>query len=156
SVTLKGTVAGTAAVKAQASAGASSVNVALTPDGSTAKVVDLTATPATIVANGTATSNLVATVEDANGNPVANAAVSWSTSTGTLSAASSSTDANGKASVTLKGTVAGTATVKAQASAGASSADVELTPDGSTAKVMDLTATPASIVANGTATSNLV
>ncbi|OOG83169.1 hypothetical protein B0E42_20215, partial [Pseudomonas sp. A25(2017)] len=60
--------------------------------------MDLTATPASIVANGTATSTLVASVEDANGNPVANAPVTWSTSTGTLSAASSSTDANGKAS----------------------------------------------------------
>ncbi|MCS4315604.1 adhesin/invasin, partial [Pseudomonas sp. BIGb0381] len=156
SVTLKGTVAGTATVKAQASAGASSADVELTPDGSTAKVVDLTATPASIVANGTATSNLVATVEDANGNPVANAPVTWSTSIGTLSAASSSTDANGKASVTLKGTVAGTAAVKAQASAGASSVNVALTPDGSTAKVVDLTATPATIVANGAASSTLV
>ncbi|MFL6970258.1 Ig-like domain-containing protein, partial [Pseudomonas alvandae] len=138
------------------SAGEETAKVEFSANSATAKVVDLTATPASIVANGTATSNLVASVEDANGNPVANATVTWSTSTGILSTASSSTDANGKASVTLKGTVAGTAIVKAQASAGASSADVELTPDGSTAKVMDLTATPASIVANGTATSNLV
>ncbi|WGO96456.1 Ig-like domain-containing protein (plasmid) [Pseudomonas viciae] len=156
SVTLKGTAAGSATVKAQASAGASTANVTLTSDGSTAKVIDLTATPTSIVADGTTTSNLVATVEDANGNPVANAPVTWTTSTGTLSAASSTTDANGKTSVTLKGTAAGSATVKAQASAGASTANVTLTSDGSTAKVIDLTATPTSIVADGTTTSNLV
>ncbi|MBI6694244.1 Ig-like domain-containing protein, partial [Pseudomonas corrugata] len=155
SVTLKGTAAGSATVKAQAVAGASTANVVLTSDGSTAKVIDLTATPTSIAANGVATSTLAATVEDANGNPVPNAPVTWTTSTGTLSAASTTTDANGKTSVTLKGTATGSATVKAQAVAGASTANVELTPDGSTAKVIDLTATPASIVANGVATSTL-
>ncbi|WP_174599586.1 inverse autotransporter beta domain-containing protein, partial [Pseudomonas sp. A25(2017)] len=89
---------GAATVTAKASAGEQNAKVEFSANSATAKVVDLTATPASIVANGTATSTLVASVEDANGNPVANAPVTWSTSTGTLSAASSSTDANGKAS----------------------------------------------------------
>ncbi|MGE6473191.1 Ig-like domain-containing protein [Serratia proteamaculans] len=154
-VTLKGTAAGSASVKATAAAGASTATVTLTADSSTAKVIGLVATPATIVANGIATSSLEATVEDASGNPVPNAAVTWTTSTGSLSAASSTTDASGKARVTLKGTATGSASVQATASAGASTATVTLIADSSTAKVIDLTATPATIVANGTATSSL-
>ncbi|HGA2320504.1 TPA: inverse autotransporter beta domain-containing protein, partial [Pseudomonas putida] len=149
-VTLKGTAAAAASVKASAVAGAATATVNLVPDGSTAKVIDLAATPATIKANGTDVSQLVATVEDANGNPVVGAPITWTTSTGSLSAGSSSTDAQGKARVTLKGTAAGTATVKASAVAGAQTADVALVPDGSTAKVIDLAATPATIKANGT------
>jgi adhesin/invasin len=156
SVTLKGTTAGSASVKAQAVAGAATANVELTADGSTAKVIDLTATPNSIVANGLATSSLVATVEDAHGNPVANAPVTWSTSLGTLSAGSSTTDVNGRTTVTLRGTVAGSATVKAQAAAGAATTNVTLTADSSTARVVGLIATPSSIAANGVATSSLV
>ena len=155
-VTLKGTVTGSANVKAAAAAGSSTAAVQLTADASSAKVIDLTATPATIVANGVAVSELVATVEDASGHPVPNAPVTWATDLGSLSSKSSTTDANGKARVTLKGTAAGSASVKASASAGARSAVVQLTADASSAKVIELTATPATILANGVATSSLV
>jgi len=62
-------------------------------------------------------------VTDQNGAPVANATVSWAVnaSSGTLSAPSSTTDANGMASVTWTlGTVAGVDSLTAQLSNGAS------------------------------------
>jgi len=156
SITLKGPLAGSATVKATATAGSSTAVVTLTPDAATAKVIGLVATPAAIVANGTASSTLVASVEDANGNPVVGTTVTWGTNLGTLSSASSTTDAAGKATVTLKGTVAGSASITATAVAGGTSTNVTLTADGTTAKVIDLTATPASIIANGSSTSTLV
>ncbi|MDN4500101.1 Ig-like domain-containing protein, partial [Pseudomonas mosselii] len=150
-VTLKGTAAGVASVKASAVAGAATASVNLVPDGATAKVVDLTATPATIKANGADSSELVATIEDASGNPVAGAPVTWSTSTGNLSSASSVTDAQGKTRVTLKGTAAGVASVKASAVAGAATATVNLIA-GAPAKVK-MTASPTSVIADGVSTS---
>jgi adhesin/invasin len=156
SITLKGPLAGSATVKATATAGSSTAVVTLTPDAATAKVIGLVATPTTIVANGTASSTLVASVEDANGNPVVGTTVTWGTNLGTLSSASSNTDAAGKATVTLKGTVAGSASITATAVAGGTTTNVTLTADGTTAKVIDLTATPTSITANGSSTSTLV
>ncbi|MDF4211154.1 Ig-like domain-containing protein [Pseudomonas protegens] len=153
---LSGKTAGSAAVKASAAAGAMSVTVTLTPDGSTARVVSLVATPASITANGSASSQLVAMVQDANGNPVPGASVSWTTGLGDLSADTSVTDANGKAVSSLSGKTAGSAAVKASAAAGSSTATVTLTPDGSTARVVSLIATPTSIPANGSASSQLV
>lgn len=156
SVTLKGVLAGSATVKATANAGSSTTVVTLTPDVATAKVISLTATPGAIVADGTATSLLVAMIEDATGNPVPAANVTWSTSLGTLSSGATTTDATGKATVTLKGTVAGSATITAATTAGSLTTNVTLSPDGTTAKVIDLTATPSSITANGSSTSTLV
>ncbi|WP_191622910.1 inverse autotransporter beta domain-containing protein, partial [Pseudomonas fluorescens] len=157
SVALKSPVAaGTGTVTAKAAAGSENVAVSFQPDSTTAKVIEVEATPATIKANGIDASQLVATVEDASGNPVAGATVTWTTTTGQLSASSTTTDAQGKARASLKGTAAGAATVKASAVAGASTASVDLLPDGTTAKVIDLEATPATIKANGTDASQLV
>jgi len=65
-----------------------------------------------IKANGTDSSTLVATVQDAHGNPVGvGATVNWYTSFGKLSGSSSVTDASGEATVTLTGTTVGPATV---------------------------------------------
>ena len=156
-ITLSGTIAGSTTVTAKAAAGASTATVALVADNATAKVISLVATPASITANGTDSSTLVATVQDASGNPVgAGVSVSWSTSSGKVSSASSVTDASGKATVTLAGTKAGAATVTAKATAGESTATVTLVADGSTAKVIGLVATPAVITANGTDRSTLV
>ncbi|MDN4500172.1 inverse autotransporter beta domain-containing protein, partial [Pseudomonas mosselii] len=150
------TLAGSGTVTAKASAGAADTVIAFDANTRTAKVVGLTATPETIKANGADSSELVAAVEDAHGNPVAGVSVTWSTSTGTLSSNTSTTDAQGETRVTLKGTAAGVASVKASAVAGAATASVNLVPDGVTAKVVDLTATPATIKANGADSSELV
>ncbi|MDP4573503.1 inverse autotransporter beta domain-containing protein, partial [Pseudomonas sp. LPH60] len=87
-----GTSVSVANISATAVAGGKSTSVAFTADQGTARVLDLVATPATITANGSDTSSLVATVQDAHGNAVgAGATVNWTTSSGTLSASSSTT-----------------------------------------------------------------
>ncbi|WP_164699575.1 Ig-like domain-containing protein [Pseudomonas sp. BRG-100] len=157
SAMLTGTTAGTATVTAKAAAGESTATVALMADGLTGKVVSLVATPTSIIANGADSSTLMATIQDAHGNPVsAGVTVNWFTSTGKLSGASGVTDASGKAMVMLTGTAAGNATVTAKAAAGASTATVALVADGSTAKVIGLVATPSSITASGIDSSTLV
>jgi hypothetical protein len=122
SVTLRGTVAGTATVSAKANTGtAKYATVALVADASTATVFGLSASPSSIVADGSAASTLTATVRDANSNLLpAGQVVYFNTNLGALSASSSSTDGNGSASVTLSGTAAGTATVTATTAAGRS------------------------------------
>lgn len=63
--------------------------------------VSLSASPASIVANGQ-TSTITATLTDYYGVAVANSKVNWSTTNGTLSASQATTNASGQASVTLK------------------------------------------------------
>ncbi|WP_339382647.1 Ig-like domain-containing protein [Pseudomonas sp. R9.37] len=143
------TVSGTATVTAKAALSASTVTVAMVADTGTAKVINLVATPTSITANGSDSSTLVATVQDAHGNQVGpGVAVNWSTSTGKVSNASSVTDASGKATITLTGTKAGTATVTASATAGGATATVQLIADENTARVVSVTATPSTIAAN--------
>lgn len=118
----------------------------------TARVVSLTATPSTIVANNIATSTLLATLKDADGYLVGpGIPTNWGTNNGSLSSYSTVTNAAGQTSVTLRGTVAGVGTVTAAAVAGAASANVTLTADPSTSRVITLTPSPASVPANGTA-----
>ncbi|WP_191622959.1 Ig-like domain-containing protein, partial [Pseudomonas fluorescens] len=154
-VTFSGTDTGSADITAAAIAGSSTAVVDLVADGTTAKVLGVGATPYSIKADGVQTSTLVAMVVDANDNPVPGARVTWSKSIGQLSAASSTTDAQGKASVTLKGVVAGTSAIKATAVSGFAETAVDLTPDASTSTVTGLTASPTLITANDTATSTL-
>lgn len=117
SVTLSGSVAGTSTVTARAAAGSTrSATVALVSDPSSATVIQLSATPTSIPATGSAYSTLSALVRDAYGNALgAGVPVAFWTNFGNLSAGSSNTDASGVASVYLSGTVAGTATVSARA-----------------------------------------
>lgn len=144
---------GAATVTATAAAGQASTPVTFT---STAKVVGVTASPTSITANGSSTSTLVATVEDANGNSIPGVRVSWSTTKGTLSAASSMTDGSSKATIDLtSSTIAGTATITATAAVGSGTVVVTFVADPTTAQVIGVTASPASVVANGTATSTL-
>lgn len=151
------TVAGTATVTSTAISGSRTASVVFAPDATTAQVTSLTASPDSITANGTSTSTLTATIKDANGNLMsAGVSVTWATSAGTLAAATSTTDSEGKATVILtSSTTAQTATVTATAVAGGKNASVTFVADVTTAKVSTLTASPASITANGTATSTL-
>ena len=157
SVKLSGTKAGDATVTASAVKGSSSADVRLMADTGSSRVVGITASPTTIVADGAQASTLVATVEDAQGNPVgAGVTVTWSTTGGSLSASSSVTDASGKATVQLTSTQAGAVTVTGAAVGGSSTAGITVIPDASTARVVGLTATPAIVAANGSASSVLV
>lgn len=155
-MTLTGTVAGAGTVTAGAVQGSANTAITLTADNASARVVSLVAAPAVILANGSAASTLTATVEDAGGNPVgAGVYVGWSTTRGDLAAASGTTDASGRATITLTGTQAGMATVTAASAAGSSTADVTLTADASTARVIGVTASPTVITADGADASTL-
>lgn len=120
----------------------------------TARVVSVIATPPEIAANNVATSTLVATVKDTDGNLVGGGIpTTWSTTRGTLSSTSSVTNATGQSVVTLRGTVAGLASVTASAVAGSSSGNVSLLADASTSRVVSLTSNPSTVAADGTKAS---
>jgi len=78
-------------------------------------VVTLTATPASLQADGAATSDILVRVTDSSGTPKASASVDLATSLGALSETKLTTDENGEATATFTaGTVAGTATLVAK------------------------------------------
>jgi hypothetical protein len=117
----------------------------------TARVISVTASPPSILANNIAASTLTATLVDGDGYLVGfGIPTSWGTSNGWLSTTSTVTDASGKTSVALRGTVAGLATVTAAAVAGAAAANVTLVPDASTSRVVTLAPSPWTVPANWT------
>lgn len=117
----------------------------------TARVVSVTANPTSILANNIQTSTLTATLQDGDGYLVGfGIPTNWWTSNGLLSSSSTITDASGRTSVTLRGTVAGLSTVTASAAAGAASANVWLLADPSTSRVVTLSPTAWSAPADWT------
>ncbi|ENU2135023.1 Ig-like domain-containing protein [Salmonella enterica] len=117
--TLSGTTAGTATVTASAGGTVLSgpqAQVTLTADITTATVSTVTESTGGAKADNVSTNTLTATVKDANGNPVPNGTVDWNVTTGiaTLNSATSVTDGNGQAVMTVKDTTAETATVSAK------------------------------------------
>ncbi|MGS1011848.1 Ig-like domain-containing protein [Achromobacter anxifer] len=155
---LAATVPGTAVVTAKAGADdpGKTRSVDFLLDASDAKVVMLTPSKTSALANGIDTVTLTATVADGRGNPVgAGTAVHWGSSLGKLGAASSSTDANSQATIVLAApTAAGVATVSARGASGdaGKTAAIVFVADASSARVVLLTPSEASGVANGTAT----
>lgn len=128
--------------------------VNFTVDVSTAKVISVIATPNSIIANGVNTTDVVATIQDENGNIVpANTPVTWTTTAGTLSSASSVTDANGQATVTLKTTTSGNITVTASAIKGNSTVVISATADSSTAKVVSISSSLPNVVSDNITSS---
>jgi len=155
-IRLTGSVAGSAQVSAEVN-GKTAVKaplVTVTPDSSSAQIGsgDLTADKTGAVADGTEKVTYTAFVKDASGNPVPGVAVSWSTGLGTLSAASSTTDSSGNATITLTSKQAGSATVSAKPGSGTqvSATAVTFSADGSSAAIGsgDLTVDKTSVVAN--------
>lgn len=117
----------------------------------TARVVSLNASPPTIVANNIATSTLLATLKDGDGNLVGpGIPTSWGTTRGSLSSTSTVTNSSGQTSVTLRGTAAGVGTVTAAAVDGSARTNVTLTADPSTSRVVTLSPSPTSVPANWT------
>lgn len=158
-ITLKSTVAGNAQVTAAVNGTpVNASNVTFTADTTTASIGsgDLTVDKTSVVANDTDVATYTALVKDANGNAVPNIAVSWTTNLGTLSGATSNTGADGKATITLKGTKAGDATVNATVN-GASqpAAAVTLIGDVTTATVISVTPSIAKITGTGAEKSTL-
>ena len=156
-VTLRSTMAGIATVKAQAIAGFKTADVTTIADISTAKPQSIVATPTSIKANGTDFSTIVATVTDANNNPLgAGIAVTWTTNWGNLSSTSSLTDSLGRATVTLSGPWSGPATITASVGSTTLMVGVNMVADVNTARVVSLTPTPGGITANGVDYSTIV
>ncbi|MGY2800317.1 adhesin/invasin [Ewingella americana] len=157
-ITLKGTVAGVAqvVVKAGVSGNVNAPSVTFTPDSASATIGsgDLTVDKATVIANDTDFATYTALVKDAGGNPVPGVSVSWSTDLGTLSGAASTTGADGKATITLKGTAAGDAQVAASVngSAPVDANKVTFTADSTSGTIGsgDLSVDKTTIVANDT------
>jgi hypothetical protein len=108
------TTAGTADVTGTAALISGSVQVAFSQPVSTE--VSVRANPATLQANGTATSQITAHVKDATtGEPKSGVTVTFATDIGTLSSLTGTTNASGDASVTFTaGTRSGTATIVAK------------------------------------------
>lgn len=155
-IRLTGSVAGSAQVTAavNGNAAVNAPQVTITPDSSSAQIGsgDLTADKTAAVADGAEKVTYTALVKDASGNPVPGVAVSWGTDLGSLSAASSTTDSSGNATITLTSKQAGSATVTAKLVTGAqvSATAVIFSADGSSAAIGsgDLTVDKTSVVAN--------
>lgn len=105
-------------------------------DSATARVESLTVTTKGGIANGTTTENLIVTVVDKSGNPVADTLVTLSASAGPwLSAGNVITDSTGKASFSAFSQLAGIFQITASANGTSASADVTFRADPGTARI---------------------
>ncbi|HEN3637181.1 TPA: inverse autotransporter beta domain-containing protein [Yersinia enterocolitica] len=166
SAILKGTTAGIVTVTSKV-AGAivtglsNSKTVTLTAGAVASANSGLIVTPASIVANNSATSTLTFTAKDANNNPISGLNVTFDHSGLTGVSISAITDnKDGTYSATLRGSSVGTVTVAAKVAgvvvSGASSTKTIALTAGALADARSsLAVAPASIVANNSATSTL-
>ncbi|MHC5178849.1 Ig-like domain-containing protein [Serratia rhizosphaerae] len=99
--TLTSTTAGHSTVTASINDSSDSVVVSFTDEHSTDFIDILVSDKGIIYNDGKDTATLTASVLDANNEMVAGATVTWSTTLGTLESATSETDVNGQAQVTL-------------------------------------------------------
>ncbi|MEG1346643.1 MAG: inverse autotransporter beta domain-containing protein, partial [Hafnia sp.] len=142
--------------------GLSPVSVALTADAENLSATQstLSAAPAIIVANGAAKSTVTLSLKDANGNPVSGQTVIFASSLAGSTIGSVTDSGDGTYTASLSGTTAGNTEVTANvggSSFAVSAASVTLTADASNLSTgqSTLAASPASIVANGTAASTV-
>src|SRR5437763_10747691 len=121
----------------------------------------VTAAPASVTANGSSTSTVTVTLKDAFGNPVGGKDITLAAASGssTITTVSGTTDGSGHASFTVKDTVAEgvtyTATVQPEATSIVQTAAVAFVPGPVSAGVSTVTASPAAVVADGSATSTV-
>ena len=115
----------------------------------------IVASPGSVTANGTATTALTVTVEDANGNAVAGTTVTLSaTGTGnTFTPVTGITNASGVFTATLASTVAQTETITATEGAAQESTSVTFVAGAPAATRSSIVASPGSVTANGIATT---
>ena len=154
-ITLKSMQAGDAQVTASVNNVITNADkITFTADSTTATISkdDLSADKTTVVANNTDLATFTTVVKDANGNPVPNFIVIWSSDIGILSGNISTTSANGKATITLKSTIAGTAQVVVQAgtSGNVNAPSINFVPDSTTANIDagDLNVDKSTVLAN--------
>jgi Bacterial Ig-like domain (group 3)/Invasin, domain 3 len=132
--------------------GSASSGATLTQIAGGAATVTVALNPASIIANGTATTVATATVKDAAGHLLPGENISWSSSD-TGDKFSGQTDAgNGTYTATVtSSTTVGTPTIKA--TDGSVSGGATLTQTAGPAATVTLALNPTSIIANGTATT---
>ncbi|WP_429059124.1 Ig-like domain-containing protein [Aeromonas jandaei] len=126
------------------------VTVLFVANTATAGVTMLTGSSGNVVANGTATHSVEATVLDANGNPVSGAVVAFSATNGATIAATGTTGADGRVAVTLTSRTAGASTVTASHRSTSATTTVQFVAGAPSADRSTLAAGAASIVAGGT------
>ncbi|MFN7131458.1 MAG: Ig-like domain-containing protein, partial [Myxococcales bacterium] len=117
----------------------------------------ITASPSSVVANGTSTTTLTVTIRDAQGNVLPNVTVNLS-STGTANAftpASGTTNGSGVFTATLSSTRAEAKTVTASGSGYSVSTGVTFTAGNPVAANSTLTATPRNVASDGVSTTTL-
>lgn len=138
-------------------------SVSFMADSSSATVTTIESNRQSALANGTDGIVLSATVKDANGNPLQNADVSWTSSpaTGKLSADTTKTSADGIAKVTLTSADVATYSVTAGINASTKTASgLSFIADTSTAHLDKLTTSATRVLADGktaiTLTANVV
>ena len=133
-------------------------SVTLTPGAASAAHATITAGPASIVANGASTSTITVHAKDVNDNNLTSggATVTLATSRGSLSAVTDNGDGTYTATLTSS-TTAGTANITGtyNATSIGNPTSVTFTPGAANAGHTVLSASPASIVANGASTSTI-
>lgn len=154
-VTIKSTVVGTSTITATSGTSNQTTTVTFTLDSTTAQISSLTESKTTIKANGSDIAVLTAIVKDINNNPIPNATVNWTTTSGVLSATSTVTNSSGEAIVNFTDTITGTATITAAILNSTLSKNVIVEADTTTAKVTTVTTSATSTVADGTTIVNL-
>lgn len=116
--------------------------VNFTADAGSAVIQTLTANKTDGIAAGRDKVTLTATVQDASGHPIANAAVNWSSdnTTGNFSETTTATDAQGQAMVTFSGTHAQATTVTASSvNNSQKTIQLNIVPDQLSAKPVSIT-----------------
>ncbi|QWA11941.1 Ig-like domain-containing protein [Sodalis ligni] len=146
--TLTNLRAGTSVVTATLNGVSRSVNTNFNADPSTAKVT-LSVVRTGVVANGTATNEVSALVEDANGNKLAGQRVTFTATLGTVTEVINPTGADGIATATLTSLKDGSSTVTATLTNGNSQGkDVTFIADAATAR-LELTVENSGATADG-------
>ncbi len=155
--TLASTLAQTETVTASEGGVQETTSVSFGAGGPSAATSTLVANPGSVAANGTATTTLTVTVEDAKGNLLANTAVTLSASGADNSFGSISgvTNAEGVFTTTLASTLAQTETITASEGGVQETTSVSFVAGGPSAATSTLVANPGSVAANGTATTTL-
>jgi len=126
------------------------VEVAAAPLGS----IELTTSLDALPADGTSTTNLRATVTDANGNPAVGVSIAFTTTAGAILTTPVVTDAFGIADTILRAAdTAGTALVTATNTATGFSATLEITFGSGAPETVTVTPVPKNLTADGVSTS---
>ena len=155
--TLTSTVAQTETITATEGSAQETTNVTFVAGPPSSAKSTITASPASLRADGTSPTTLTVKVEDAQGNPVAGTAVTLSASgsDNTFGSISATTNANGVFTTTLASTLAQTETVTATEGSAQETTTVIFAAGAPSASTSTITANPTTETANGTAATTL-